>query len=159
MGTLVSSALGKRVAVAHRPIENVSARRGLREFASRHARWSVLQRQAVGRLPYVAQLLLNPILLAVAGALLQPTWRSVALLVAVCAVRAAVDGGSVALLRPEGLRLRHLALVPLKDLVVGAAWCWGLVRRDVAWRGNRILVGPGTRIEVPEEERLEVARA
>jgi len=159
MGTLVSSALGKRVAVAQRPIENVSARRGLREFASRHARWSVLQRQAVGRVAYSGQLLLNPVLLACAGAVLQPGLQSAMALGAVCCARAVIDGASVALLRPEGLRLRQLALVPLKDLVVGAAWCWGLVRRDVAWRGNRILVGPGTRIELPEAEPLEAAQA
>ncbi len=37
--------------------------------------------------------------------------------------------------------------MPAKDLVFGASWLHGLVRRDVVWRGSRILVTRGTRIE------------
>ena len=37
--------------------------------------------------------------------------------------------------------------MPAKDLVFGFAWAWGLVRSDVDWRGNRLRVLPGTRID------------
>ena len=161
LGVLVSSALGKRVAVAHVPVEDVSARRTLGEFARRYARWSVLQRQAVGRLAHAAQIVLNPVLLAVLAALADPRRDAFLALLGACALRAALDAACAAELRPGGLSPQQVALVPLKDLVVGAAWLWGLVRRDVAWRGNRLLVGPGTVVERPGrgETSLGVAEA
>jgi hypothetical protein len=67
----------------------------------------------------------------------------------VCAAKAALDGAAARALRPEGVPLRHLALVPLKDLVFGLAWSYGLVRRDVEWRGTRLRVARGTRIAPP----------
>jgi ceramide glucosyltransferase len=47
LGVMIRDVLGKRVAVAHRPIENVSERRGVRDFAGRYRRWGVLQRRVV----------------------------------------------------------------------------------------------------------------
>ncbi len=146
MGVMVGQVLGKRVAVGHRPVQNVSERRSVRDFTSRYGRWSVLQRQAVGPLAYSAQALLNPVLLAAAGAALSRTPAALWLLAGTCAAKAAVDGASARVLRPAGFRAAQLALVPAKDLLVGAAWLWGLLRRDVAWRGTRLVVGRGTRI-------------
>jgi ceramide glucosyltransferase len=147
LGLLVRRVLGKRVSVGHRPIQNVSERRTVREFAARYARWSVLQRQAVGPFVYSAQALLNPVLLASAAAALERTPSSLGLLATTCAAKAALDGASARALRPSGFRVGQLALVPVKDLVIGAAWMWGLLRRDVAWRGTRLVVRRGTRID------------
>jgi ceramide glucosyltransferase len=158
MGLMVSRVLGKRVAVAHRPIQNVSERRGLREFASRYARWSVLQRQAVGPVAYVAQAILNPVLLAALAAGVERSTRAAACLAGTCLAKAALDGAAARALRPDGFRVRQLALVPAKDLVVGAAWAWGLLRRDVVWRGNRLRVCRGTRIEGPAPAPALAAR-
>ena len=154
MGLMVGEVLGKRVAVAHRPVQNVSERRTVGEFAARYRRWSVLQRQAVGTVPYAAQALLNPVLLAAAAAALDPTPIAAALFSATCAVKAGLDGAAARALRPGGFRLPHVALVPVKDLVFGAAWAFGLVRRDVIWRGNRLIVLRGTRIEPPAGAEL-----
>jgi ceramide glucosyltransferase len=151
LGVLVGTVLGKRVAVARRPVLNVGTRRTVGEFAARYARWSVLQRQAMGPWVHGAQVLLNPVLLATAGAALDPGPRSLLLALAVCVAKAALDGASARALRPPGFRLRQLALVPAKDLVVGAAWAWGVVRRDVVWRGHRLVVGRGTRVERPRD--------
>ena len=149
MGRMVSTVLGKRVAVAHRPIQNVSERRTLSEFAARYRRWGVLQRQAAGPIPYVALALLNPVLLASLATAVSPSPGALSGLAVTCAAKAALDGVAARALRPGGFRLRQLAVVPLKDLVFGAAWAWGLFRRDVAWRGTRLVVGRGTRIEAP----------
>jgi ceramide glucosyltransferase len=153
LGLMIGEVLGKRVVVAHRPIQNVSAGRGLGEFAARYRRWGVLQRQAVGPALYVAQALLNPVMLAAAGAAVAPAKETFAAAAAVCAAKAALDGASARALRPGGFRLRALALVPLKDLVFGTAWLYGLVRRDVSWRGTRLVVARGTRIEAPPPRR------
>jgi ceramide glucosyltransferase len=163
MGLMVSRTLGKRVAVGHRPIQNVSERRTVREFAARYRRWSVLQRQAVGPVVYAAQALLNPVLVASVAAVLERSVRAALCVAATCVTKAALDGAAARALRPSGFRMRQLALVPAKDLVFGAAWAWGLLRRDVVWRGNRLRVRRGTRIEpsTPAElgRRESVVRA
>jgi ceramide glucosyltransferase len=141
--------LGKRVAVARTPIANVDARRTVGAFAARYRRWGVLQRQAVGPVLYSAQLLLNPVLLATLAAAVSPGPRTLAALALVAAAKAALDGVSARVLDRRGFGVARLALVPLKDLIFGTAWLYGLLRRDVEWRGTRHLVGPGTRIEAP----------
>jgi ceramide glucosyltransferase len=147
MGRMVWEVLGKRVAVAHQPIENVSAHRSVREFAARYRRWAVLQRQLVGPFAYASQVFLNPVLLAAAAALLDHTPGSMASLAGVCAAKAALDGLAARALRPGGFRFWQLALVPLKDLVLGSAWAYAFIRREVEWRGNRLRVGAGSRLE------------
>lgn len=151
MGLMITGVLGKRVAVARRPILNVTAHHGVGEFAARYRRWSVLQRQAVGPAVYLAQVMLNPVLLAALGALAARTPAALAGFAGTCVAKAALDGAAARALRPGGFRLSQLAWVPAKDLVFGAAWAYGLVRRDVAWRGTRLRVLPGTRIEAPGE--------
>jgi ceramide glucosyltransferase len=153
MGCMVSSVLGKRVAVARRPIRNVSCRASVGQFAARYRRWGVLQRQAAGPLAYAGLALLNPVLLAAAGAAVSWTPAAAASLGAVCATKIALDEAAARALRPGGFRWHELALVPLKDLVFGTAWAFALFRRDIAWRGTRIRVGPGTRIEAPRPFR------
>jgi ceramide glucosyltransferase len=109
----------------------------------------VLQRQAVGPAVYLAQALLNPVLLAAVGAGLARTPPALAGLAATCVVKTALDASAARALRPDGFRLAQLALVPAKDLVFGSAWAFGLFRRDVAWRGTRLMVQRGTRIALP----------
>lgn len=151
MGRMVSAVIGKRVAVARRPIQNVSERRTLGAFAGRYRRWGVLQRQGAGAVPYAAMGLLNPVLLGVVGLAATPSATTAALLAGICVTKAALDGAAARALRPGGFRPRQLALIPAKDLLYGAMWAVALVRADVAWRGTRIRVGRGTRIEAPGE--------
>jgi ceramide glucosyltransferase len=149
MGSMVNQVLGKSVAVGHRPVQNVSERRTVADFSARYCRWGVLQRQAVGPFLYTSQVLLNPVLVAAAAAAVERTPAAIAAFGLTCAARAALDGASARLLRAEGFGLRKLALAPVKDLVLGAAWAYGFLRRDIAWRGTRLVVQRGTRIEAP----------
>jgi ceramide glucosyltransferase len=159
LGRMIGEVLGKRVAVARQPIQNVSNRRTLREFAARYRRWAVLQRQIAGRTVHAAQIFLNPVLLASLAAGTARTPGALGALATVCAAKAALDGAAARALRPGGFRVTQLAVVPLKDVVFGAAWLYGLVRRDVEWRGTRLLVTRGTRIEAPPAPpELSVAR-
>ncbi len=152
MGLMVSRVLKKRVEIGRRPVHNVSERRTLRQFAARYSRWSVLQRQAVGPVVYASSALLNPVLLATVAFAVERTPLALATLAVTCAMKTALDGAAARVLRP-GFRLRELALVPVKDLVFGAAWAYGLVRRDVEWRETRLRVRRGTRIELPAASR------
>jgi ceramide glucosyltransferase len=115
----------------------------------------MLQRQAAGPVLHSAQALLNPVLLSAAATAMERTSSALALLAATCAAKAVVDGASARALRPGGFRITQLAIVPAKDLLIGAAWAYALFRRDVAWRGTRLLVGAGTRIELPPAGELE----
>ncbi len=149
LGVLVPSRLGKRVAIASRPVLSVSRSRTVGSFVARYSRWAVLQRQAVGPAVYAAQVVLNPILIAAAALAAAPGGAALGAFAAVCALKALSDGAAARCLRPDGFRLQQLAAVPLKDLLLGAAWAYGLVRRDVTWRGNRLRVLAGTRVAAP----------
>jgi ceramide glucosyltransferase len=151
LGVLVPSRLGKRVAIASRPVQNVSCSRTVGDFMARYARWAVIQRQAVGPAVYAAQVLLNPILVAAAALAAAPGRATLAAFAVVCALKALADELAARRLRPNGFRLRQLVAVPLKDLLFGAAWAYGLVRREVTWRGNRLRVLAGTRVAAPAD--------
>jgi ceramide glucosyltransferase len=136
---------GWRVAHARRPITNVSCRRGVREFYARYQRWSVIHRQAVGPLAYCGEALLNPIFLALAAVPFAPSATTAFIVGAITMAKIAVDALTARSFgRSFGMRL---AAVPLKDVIVGAAWAQGLVRRRVDWRGNRLVVLRGTQLE------------
>ncbi len=155
MGRMVPRVLGKRVAIAREPVENVSRDKGVREFLSRYARWAVLQRQVVGPVAYAAQVILNPVLLASAAFALAPTAGPLELLGATCAVKIALEGSSARLLGPDGFRPAAAFLVPVKDLAMGLAWAHGLLTNRVTWRGNRLRVLPGTRLAQPRSDRAD----
>jgi ceramide glucosyltransferase len=149
LGRMVTEVLGKRVVVAHRPIVNVGVARDLGDFTARYARWAVLQRAMTGRLVHLGQGVLNPVLLSTVALAAEPTPSHALWLSAVCAAKVAIDGACGRALRPGGFRAGQLALVPVKDLLFGLAWARAFVKSDVLWRGNRIRVLPGTRVEVP----------
>jgi ceramide glucosyltransferase len=157
LGVLVPSRLGKRVAIASRAVESVSCRRSVRGFVARYARWAVLQRQAVGPAVYVAQIVLNPVAVASVALAAAPGRAALAGFLATCVLKALVDELAARRLRPNGFRVAQLAAVPLKDVLFGAAWAYGLVRRDVTWRGNRLRVLAGTRVVSPPEVAAERA--
>lgn len=146
IGRWVTGRLRKRVVLARTPVLNVSEHRLLGDFFGRYARWSVMQRKAAGTPLYVAQVLLNPVLLAAAGLGAWPSRTALLAFLGLCLAKVAVDGASARLLRRGGFPLSALLLVPAKDLVLGAAWLRGLLHDEVVWRGNRLKVLPGTRL-------------
>lgn len=156
LGLWVRRRLGKRVVVSRTPVVNVNEGRRVRDFWGRYARWSVLQRKMVGTPAFAAQLLLDPVLLAAAGLAAARDARALVAFAAVCAAKIAVDAASARLLRPGGFALRHLALVPLKDLLFGAALLRAFLTDEVEWRGHRLRVLRGTRL-VPSGEEAEEA--
>ncbi len=165
LGVMVSADLGRRVALASRPVENVTQNRSVAEFVLRYQRWHVMQRRVVGTLLYSAQVILNPIFLSLIAALVRPEATQVGALAAVCAAKTALDAAAGRRLRRRAFRLAHLALVPAKDLILGLAWIGGLVSDRVTWRGNRLRVLAGTRLEpvsalpVPQEAVSGVAES
>ncbi len=162
LGLRVRRKLRKRVRVAARPVSNVNRDRSVREFWGRYARWSVLQRQLVGAPAYAAQLVLNPVFLALAALLSARDADALLAFGLVCLLKIAIDGASARALRGRGFPLRHLLLVPAKDLLFAAAVLQGFLVDEVVWRGNRLRVLPGTLLAPAgdgDEERPAVAQA
>lgn len=159
LGVRVQRALGLRVVVAATPVENVNEDRPVRAFVERYARWSVMQRKLVGTPTFAAQAMLNPVLLAAAGLAADPGPRAALGLAAVSVAKAALDGLNASALRPGGFALRHLALVPVKDLVFGAAFLQGFLSDEVEWRGHRLKVRAGSRLQPVERDEVVAAEA
>ena len=150
LGTRTSRVLGKRVVIAATPIRNVNHRRTVGQFLERYTRWSVMQRKIAGNVPYASQILLNPVVFALAATLVDPGAESLALLGAVSGAKVAVDAATGRVMRDGGLGWVAL-LAPVKDLVAALAWLRGFTRNTVDWRGNRLEILDGSRLR-----RLEV---
>ncbi|NMO13311.1 glycosyltransferase [Pyxidicoccus fallax] len=146
IGQWVTRKLGRRVVVARTPVFNVSLKKGVNAFFQRYLRWSVIHRTAVSGSTYVAQSLLNPVPLALLGALVDPspTTGTVASLVVLGKV--VVDLAAFRALRPESVSWDAVPAVLVKDVLLFAAWWHGLFFRTVDWRGTKLRVAPGTRL-------------
>ena len=152
-GRIVVRELGRKIALAGQPVFNVSRSQCVAAFFARHLRWSVMQRKAVGNAAYAAQILLNPVALA-AGALLASPGRWTGLGFGFVALaRSGLHQSSARALRGRGFGIFCL-LAPLGDLLAAGAWAAGLVRGEIDWRGNRLLVREGTRLEAAAEPGL-----
>ena len=145
-GRLVVRDLHKQVVLLPQPVFNVCRSQCVQAFFSRYLRWSVMQRKAVGNAAYAAQILLNPVALAAAALLIAPQ-QTTALAFAVTALaRTALHQSAARTLRGRGFSAFCL-LAPLADLLLACAWAAGFLRSEINWRGNRLAVREGTRLE------------
>jgi ceramide glucosyltransferase len=146
LGTRVHSVLGKRVVVAHRSITAVSRTRSLSAFFARYARWGTIQRRSIAPYTYAAMLLMHPLPLALFAALLEGSDAAYAALVLVWAGKALLEDAASRALGAGGFGPTGYCALPLKDVMLFAAWVVGCYRSEVDWRGNRLTVGAGTRL-------------
>lgn len=143
---------GFRVALSGAPLPVVARRKSPRAFFARHLRWAQM-RYRLSAAGYLGELLLNPVACAaalavavLAGAVPPGLGAAggLALAAGVVAVKVAADARLLRRLRGEPVRLRHLLLVPAKDLGIAALWPLGVVKTTVDWRGTRLEIGPGS---------------
>ncbi|HEU4385723.1 MAG TPA: glycosyltransferase [Anaeromyxobacteraceae bacterium] len=158
IGVRISRELGKRVALASTPIENVSQGRRVGDFTARYRRWAVMQRQIAGGPAYLAMALLNPVPLALLACLVEPGTIAVGAAAVLAAAKALLDGASARALRPGGFAWRQLLLSLLKDLCFAWAFARGLFEDEVVWRGNRLRVLAGSALEPAEAAEAAPAR-
>ena len=145
-GRIVTRELGKKVALLAQPVFNVCRSQCVMAFFTRYLRWSVMQRKAVGNAAYTAQILLNPVALAAAALVVSPGRTTTFGFCIAAGVRAGLHESSARALRGRGFSVLCL-LAPVSDLLAGCAWAAGLVRSEITWRGNRLAVRAGTRLE------------
>jgi len=139
---------GGGVALSAHVLPVIAGRRRVRDFLARHLRWCQM-RCRIHPAAYAAEVLLNPTLpLAVAALLFAAGGAALpaALAVAGIAVKTAADGLLLSRLVGRRVRLRHLAWVPVKDLLIAAVWLAAPFVGTVAWRGTRLRIGAGSRL-------------
>lgn len=143
---------GFRVSTNCTWVTNISQTATLKSCFKRLSRWAKL-RYHLRRPVYLAEILLNPIVIALAGwaAFGRKGW---AVLAATTAVKIAVEYANFLFVNPEDARrLRNHLLFPAavvaKDLVFFAVYLTPFFSRQVEWRGGRIAIGKNTMILIP----------
>jgi ceramide glucosyltransferase len=154
MGRRLTLICQKRVAVARQPIMDVCHQRSARDFVERYTRWSIMQRKIVGTGWYTFQLVLNPVPFALAAMLIEPERHALAGFLVCGASKFALECLAIRTLRGHAITRHCLIALPLKDMLLLYAWLAGLMRNEIRWRGNRMLVLDGTRLmPVTEQPR------
>lgn len=136
---------GRGVVVSGRLIDNVLGRKSVAQFLDRHLRWCRIRRRI--SLPgYVGEFFLNPAILAAAawgivrtlpmGILFGAAWLAAAAIAASAERRAGIR-------RPLVV---YPALELLREFLAAAVWFVPFFNSTVSWRGDRLKVGPRTRL-------------
>ncbi|MDI1449815.1 glycosyltransferase [Polyangium sp. 6x1] len=151
---------GFRVAVSTEPVRTVNERWRLDRFVSRHVRWTQMRRR-VHLGSYWVEPLFNPVPLLFLLSLVAGGALGWAALLGV-ALKMGLDAALWSRMRGERMSWRCVCLVPFKDVLATWTWVVGGIRRTVDWRGNRMRIGEGTRLEPIEvstkgNEQAEVA--
>lgn len=132
------------------PVHNVQIHQRVRQFWMRQSRWQMIRYRVVPPAA-VAEPFLNPFVNALLAALI--AWNSPlawGLCAAVSIGTMAIVQAAAVLTRGHGFKLRHLVLMPVRDLLFLGIWIYGATLRSVDWRGNRLLVLRKTRLAAEE---------
>jgi len=144
MGVAVKS-LGLRAATSSYWVDNVVENWNLEDFVSRHSRWAKM-RLHCSRLTYTGELLGNPIVNAAIFFLLWPDIFKASFLFATIIVKLVIDCLILRLMRSD-LRLRHVLLIPFKDMMIFIIWFLPFVSRRIVWRGNHMRISKNTYLQ------------
>lgn len=138
---------GFSLALAPRPVVNITGHVTVAQFLSRHLRWAKIRRH-ISPLGYCGELLLNPVFLVLVALTIRPSFAGLALWLVALLGKSALD---LAVERSLGVvrsPLEYPFLVLAKDLLLGVAWFVPWFDASVVWRGNRLRIGRRTRLEV-----------
>lgn len=133
-------------------VTNVSQTASLKSFFKRLSRWAKLRYRL--RPPvYLAEILLNPVIIALAGWAVMGR-RGLTILALTAAVKTALEYANFLFVNPEDARcLRNHLLFPaavlVKDLIFFAVYLTAFFSREVEWLGGRIAIGKNTLIHTP----------
>jgi ceramide glucosyltransferase len=140
--------LGLHSHVCPTPVLDVAVERSLREFGSRHTRWSIVRFRLV-RPGAFLEPLLNPTLLALSAVGCAPAHeraRVARLATYSIATSMLFTHACARLTRGHGFSAKHLILLPFQQLAFFAIWTRGATKRSVTWQGHRRRVGADTRM-------------
>jgi ceramide glucosyltransferase len=139
---------GMGVALSSRPVHTVNRSWTIGHVWARHLRWAQLRRWGEPKL-FLFEAALYPapwLLTALVLGSISGSERAAQLAATGLALKVAADCALLTHVRARCPRPITLALIPLRDCMLLAAWCLALVRRTVVWRGHRRRIGHGTRL-------------
>jgi ceramide glucosyltransferase len=126
--------LGLKTRISSFGIDNINRNWSWSSFLNRHVRWAMMRRH-LGLANYAAELLANPIPIAITYFLTCRSPRGAAVLLTVLLIKMLADGFAVRMMKSD-LRPWHILLAPVKDLVIFCIWFIPLVKTTVSWRGR-----------------------
>jgi ceramide glucosyltransferase len=106
-----------------------------------------MQRKIAGSAIYAGQILLYPFPFAAAAVALDPGAATLAMATLAIGMKACLDGAAARALRGSGFGAGVLLLSPLKDALFTLAFLRAFFENTVEWRGNRLRVLRGSRLE------------
>lgn len=137
-------AQGHGVELSFDPVENHAAQATWTSLIDRHARWAMIRR-SLTPLGFTFELLLSPLLVAAAIAVVAPSRLSFAALAFSLVLMWA--GALLSLSRARNPRALALAaLEPLRVATMSLCWVLGAVRREVVWHGNAFSLTAGSKL-------------
>lgn len=139
------AALGRGVVVSGRLIDNVLGRRSVRTFLERHVRWCRLRRR-ISLAGYIGEFVVNPTALALLAWAIVRTAPMAAIAGGVWLIASAIAASAE---RRAGVRRALILYPPLelaRSLLAAAAWFVPFFSSTVSWRGDRLKIGPRTRL-------------
>ncbi|MFT3921087.1 MAG: glycosyltransferase [Myxococcales bacterium] len=146
---------GKKVLLSATPIRNVNVDMALDRSLTRHARW-LKMRAVIHPVSFITDIFTNP------SALMLLAWLSSGCetsfgyaLLGMVALKTAIDGQLVKLVRGAPMKLQHLVLGPVKDAIMFGVWVYASFSRSVEWRGIRLRLGADSQL-LPDEGALPV---
>jgi ceramide glucosyltransferase len=140
---------GFRVAISSTPVTTHLGSWRVRDFVSRHLRWSQMRRWVSPMTFWLEPLLFanSWLALAAAGAALASMPAAALAALGGMALKVAGDALLWRRLRGEWPGMRALGLVLPKDAVIFGLWLAGALFRQVDWRGNSFRITHGSRLE------------
>jgi ceramide glucosyltransferase len=146
--------LGMKVRTSTFCIDNINSNWSWSNFLNRHVRWAMMRRHLnLGN--YSAELLGNPIPIALAYSLLSHTPKDVVVLAMVLAIKIACDAVAFHAMKSD-LRIRDLFVIPFKDLLIFGIWFVPFLKTTVSWRGTHYRLTKGTLLQPTMTPSLEV---
>jgi ceramide glucosyltransferase len=133
------------VVVSGRLIDNVLGRRTVREFLDRHERWCRIRRR-ISLGGYIAEFFVNPTALALIALAVVPTPPMAVLAASIWMCASAVAASAE---RKAGVRRMLLFYPPLellRGILTAVVWFVPFFSSTVSWRGDRLTIGPRTRL-------------
>jgi ceramide glucosyltransferase len=149
---------GLRVATSFCAVENRNVVGSLAQTFERHARWAKLRR-SISPAFFALEPLFTPIVVAMVGAAVAPSRRTLGLLVIAIVVQTMTAFVAAGRIRARSLPWRYAPLELVRTFVMLACWASAWVSRAVVWRGHAMQIGPGSVIlPATPEQRTDSSR-
>jgi ceramide glucosyltransferase len=133
------------VVLARCRLDNVLGRVSVKAFLGRHLRWARIRRR-MNPAAYAGEILANPVFIALLGVLVLRNAVSLAVFAAALFGKSMLDAVAERALGVDRPLVVYPFLTFFKDLLTGCAWVVPFFSTSVTWRGNRLRIGPRTRL-------------